>query len=76
MKKNQEGRIVASGVASRKNEERKLAEQKTKFGSKSEEELHAYAWMRMHMRATQRPIHAWATQATLRRGTLAPPYHA
>ncbi|MED6150689.1 hypothetical protein PIB30_074829 [Stylosanthes scabra] len=41
-----------------KNEERKLAEQETKFGSKSEEELHAYAWKRTHLRATQRPIHA------------------
>ncbi|MED6164799.1 hypothetical protein PIB30_093664, partial [Stylosanthes scabra] len=28
----------------KKNEERKLTEQETKFGSKSEEELHAYAW--------------------------------
>ncbi|MED6200412.1 hypothetical protein PIB30_084794, partial [Stylosanthes scabra] len=28
----------------RKNEERKLAEQETKCGSKTEQELHAYAW--------------------------------
>ncbi|MED6141984.1 hypothetical protein PIB30_108963 [Stylosanthes scabra] len=37
----------------RKNEERKLAEQETKFGSKTEEELHAYAWKSTHVRATQ-----------------------
>ncbi|MED6190547.1 hypothetical protein PIB30_106954 [Stylosanthes scabra] len=37
----------------RKNEERKLAEQETKFGSKTGEELHAYAWKSTHMRATQ-----------------------
>ncbi|MED6177092.1 hypothetical protein PIB30_094516 [Stylosanthes scabra] len=36
-----------------KNEERKLAEQETKFGSKSEEEFHAYAWKGTHMRAKQ-----------------------
>ncbi|MED6201233.1 hypothetical protein PIB30_092851 [Stylosanthes scabra] len=41
-----------------KNEERKLAEQETKFGSKTEEELHAYAWKSTHMRATQGPLHA------------------
>ncbi|MED6165398.1 hypothetical protein PIB30_099192 [Stylosanthes scabra] len=35
----------------RKNEERKLAEQGTKFGSNSVEESHAYAWMLAHMRA-------------------------
>ncbi|MED6116828.1 hypothetical protein PIB30_103873 [Stylosanthes scabra] len=40
-----------------KNEERKLAEQETKFGSKTEEELHAYAWNGRHMRATRGPIH-------------------
>ncbi|MED6213239.1 hypothetical protein PIB30_091243 [Stylosanthes scabra] len=34
-----------------KNEERKLAEQEMKFGSKSEEEFHAYAWKGTHMRA-------------------------
>ncbi|MED6127488.1 hypothetical protein PIB30_088552, partial [Stylosanthes scabra] len=37
----------------KKNEERKLAEQETKFGSKSEEQSHAYAWKRTHMRAEQ-----------------------
>ncbi|MED6163635.1 hypothetical protein PIB30_081863 [Stylosanthes scabra] len=41
-----------------KNEERKLAEQETKFGSKTEEELHAYAWKSTHMHATQGPLHA------------------
>ncbi|MED6176710.1 hypothetical protein PIB30_090783 [Stylosanthes scabra] len=35
----------------KKNEERKLAEQGTKFGSNSVEESHAYAWMLAHMRA-------------------------
>ncbi|MED6177354.1 hypothetical protein PIB30_097382 [Stylosanthes scabra] len=35
-----------------KNEERKLAEQEMKFGSKAEQELHAYAWKSTHMRAT------------------------
>ncbi|MED6113466.1 hypothetical protein PIB30_071002 [Stylosanthes scabra] len=44
--------------AVRKNEERKLAEQETKFRSKFEEEHHAYVWKRTHMHATQRPIHA------------------
>ncbi|MED6214518.1 hypothetical protein PIB30_103757 [Stylosanthes scabra] len=33
----------------KKNEETKLAEQETKFGSKSEEEFHAYAWKGTHM---------------------------
>ncbi|MED6139369.1 hypothetical protein PIB30_083185 [Stylosanthes scabra] len=42
----------------KKNEERKLAEQETKFGSKTEEELHAYAWKSTHMRATQGLLHA------------------
>ncbi|MED6226323.1 hypothetical protein PIB30_102531 [Stylosanthes scabra] len=28
----------------KKNEERKLADQETKFGSKAEQDLHAYAW--------------------------------
>ncbi|MED6224133.1 hypothetical protein PIB30_080883 [Stylosanthes scabra] len=32
----------------RKNEERKLAEQETKFGSKTEEELHAYVMHEHH----------------------------
>ncbi|MED6164603.1 hypothetical protein PIB30_091761 [Stylosanthes scabra] len=41
----------------RKNEERKLAEQETKFGSKAEQELHAYAWKSMHMHATTSQIH-------------------
>ncbi|MED6113784.1 hypothetical protein PIB30_074091 [Stylosanthes scabra] len=49
--------LISSNII-QKNEERKLAEQETKFGSKSEEELHAYAWKRTHMRVTQRPIHA------------------
>ncbi|MED6171406.1 hypothetical protein PIB30_040451 [Stylosanthes scabra] len=39
----------------KKNEERKLAEQETKFESKTEEELHAYAWKSTHMRATRGP---------------------
>ncbi|MED6127415.1 hypothetical protein PIB30_087907 [Stylosanthes scabra] len=34
----------------RKNEERKLAEQGTKFGSNSVQKSHAYAWMLAHMR--------------------------
>ncbi|MED6226714.1 hypothetical protein PIB30_106429, partial [Stylosanthes scabra] len=38
----------------RKNEERKLVEQETKFGSKTEEELHAYAWKSTHMRGRAR----------------------
>ncbi|MED6165095.1 hypothetical protein PIB30_096357 [Stylosanthes scabra] len=38
--------------------ERKLTEQETKFGSKTEEELHAYAWKSTHMRATQGLFHA------------------
>ncbi|MED6138068.1 hypothetical protein PIB30_070879 [Stylosanthes scabra] len=42
----------------RKNEERKLAEQETKFGNKTEQELHAYAWKSTHMRATSSPTHA------------------
>ncbi|MED6150011.1 hypothetical protein PIB30_068058 [Stylosanthes scabra] len=36
--------------APKKNEERKLAEQGTKFGSNSVEESHAYVWMLAHMR--------------------------
>ncbi|MED6224535.1 hypothetical protein PIB30_085092, partial [Stylosanthes scabra] len=44
--------------ANLKNEERKLAEQETKFGSKTEEELHAYAWKSTHMHATQGLLHA------------------
>ncbi|MED6202076.1 hypothetical protein PIB30_101750 [Stylosanthes scabra] len=35
-----------------KNEERQLAEQETNCGSKTEQELHAYAWKSTHMRAT------------------------
>ncbi|MED6126471.1 hypothetical protein PIB30_078841 [Stylosanthes scabra] len=45
-------------LQNRKNEERKLTEQETKFGSKTEEALHAYAWKSTHMRATQGPLHA------------------
>ncbi|MED6175768.1 hypothetical protein PIB30_081449, partial [Stylosanthes scabra] len=41
-----------------KNEERKLAEQETKFGSKAEQELHAYAWKSTHMK-----VHAYAWEA-------------
>ncbi|MED6191064.1 hypothetical protein PIB30_112392, partial [Stylosanthes scabra] len=64
----------------RKNEERKLAEQETKFGNKTEEELHAYAWESTHMRATQdfstprQPwprlgIAPWLSPTTHRRGS-------
>ncbi|MED6214595.1 hypothetical protein PIB30_104520, partial [Stylosanthes scabra] len=59
-----------------KNEERKLAEQETKFGRKTEEELYAYVWKSTHMRATQGPLHALTALATPKRSTLAPPYHA
>ncbi|MED6189198.1 hypothetical protein PIB30_093528 [Stylosanthes scabra] len=48
-------RSILSGM---KNEERKLAEQEIKFGSKTEEELHAYAWKGTHMRATRGPTYA------------------
>ncbi|MED6141486.1 hypothetical protein PIB30_103918 [Stylosanthes scabra] len=41
-----------------KNEERKPADQETKFGSKAEQELHAYAWKSTHMRATPTPTYA------------------
>ncbi|MED6165700.1 hypothetical protein PIB30_102164 [Stylosanthes scabra] len=47
------GTLMILLIIFRKNEERKLAEQETKFGSKAEEELHAYAWKSTHMRATQ-----------------------
>ncbi|MED6200308.1 hypothetical protein PIB30_083790 [Stylosanthes scabra] len=50
--------LASSASEEWKNEERKLAEQETKFGSKTEEELHAYAWKSTHMRATQGPLHA------------------
>ncbi|MED6128410.1 hypothetical protein PIB30_097579 [Stylosanthes scabra] len=39
----------------KKNEERKLAKQETKFESKTEEDPHAYAWKSTHMRATNTP---------------------
>ncbi|MED6153275.1 hypothetical protein PIB30_100316 [Stylosanthes scabra] len=38
-----EEELVSSESEEWKNEERKLAEQETKFGSKAEQELHAYA---------------------------------
>ncbi|MED6201975.1 hypothetical protein PIB30_100685 [Stylosanthes scabra] len=45
--------LCIPGANQQKNEERKLVEQEMKFGSKSEEEFHAYAWKRTHMRARQ-----------------------
>ncbi|MED6214548.1 hypothetical protein PIB30_104019, partial [Stylosanthes scabra] len=48
-----------------KNGERKLAEQETKCGSKTEQELHAYAWKSTHMRATSSQFHAYATLSRL-----------
>ncbi|MED6200424.1 hypothetical protein PIB30_084915 [Stylosanthes scabra] len=50
-----EEEFVSSKSEEWKNKERKLAEQETKFGSKSEEEFHAYAWKRTHMRASYDP---------------------
>ncbi|MED6176407.1 hypothetical protein PIB30_087927 [Stylosanthes scabra] len=51
-------KVPQYGQQGKKNEERKLVEQETKFGSKAEQELHAYAWKSMHMRATSSQIHA------------------
>ncbi|MED6127082.1 hypothetical protein PIB30_084724 [Stylosanthes scabra] len=49
---------LALAKSTTKNEEKKLAEQETKFGSKTEEKLHAYAWKSTHMHATQGLFHA------------------
>ncbi|MED6191166.1 hypothetical protein PIB30_113485, partial [Stylosanthes scabra] len=52
-----------------KNEERKLAEQETKCGSKTEQEHHAYA-------CYIKSIPRLSNSITLRRGNQAHPFHA
>ncbi|MED6165536.1 hypothetical protein PIB30_100464 [Stylosanthes scabra] len=54
----------------RKYEERKLAEQETKFGSKAEQELHPYAWVEHAYACYTKPNPRLGKSITLRRGNL------